>query len=88
MVHHGFGAVYGRRPACLPRHVADIAGVAQDFGALGVRLEREPDLEPGRLRRLTELGRPVVFDVRFDAELSLSADSRSAALRAGKGEAP
>jgi acetolactate synthase-1/2/3 large subunit len=88
MVHHGFGALYGRRPACLPRHVADIAGVAQDFGALGVRLEHALDFEPLRLRRLAELGRPVVFDVRFDAELSLSAGSRSAALHAGKAETP
>lgn len=88
MVHHGFGAVYGRMPHCLPRRVADIAGVAQDFGALGIRIEEPSDLDPRRLRKVAELGRPVVFDVRFDAELSLSAASRSAALRAAKGGAP
>jgi acetolactate synthase-1/2/3 large subunit len=88
MVHHGFEAVYGRMPHCLPRHVADIAGVAADFGALGIRIEEPSDLDPRKLRKVAELGRPVVFDVRFDSRLSLSAASRSAALRAGKGGMP
>jgi acetolactate synthase-1/2/3 large subunit len=84
MVHHGFNAVYGRTPTCLPRRVADIAGVARRFGAIGVCLKNAGDLDVTRLRRLARRGRPVVLDVRIDADLSLSAGSRSAALRAAK----
>jgi thiamine pyrophosphate-dependent acetolactate synthase large subunit-like protein len=73
--------VYGRRPASLPTHVADLAGVARDFGAVGVLIERPEDLEPEKLRALATLGRPVVLDVRIDPSLGLSANSRSGALR-------
>ncbi len=81
MVHHGFNAVFGRMPRALPSHVADLAGVARDFGAVGVRIERPEDLDRERLRGLASLGRPVVLDVRIDPSLALSVDSRSASLR-------
>jgi acetolactate synthase I/II/III large subunit len=81
MVHHGFDAVFGRRPSAMPSHMADLAGVARDFGAVGVRIERPGDLDPQRLRNLARLGRPVVLDVRIDPSLALSVDSRSASLR-------
>jgi acetolactate synthase I/II/III large subunit len=81
MVHHGFKKVFGRMPESLPRHIADLAGVAREFGAVGVRVEAPEDLEPERLRELGRLGRPVVLDVRIDPSLALSVDSRSAALQ-------
>jgi acetolactate synthase-1/2/3 large subunit len=81
MVHHGFHAVYGRRPDALPSHVADLSGVARDFGAVGVRIEKPEDLDRERLRGLAGLGRPVVLDIRIDPSLSLSAATRSGALR-------
>lgn len=80
MVHHGFAKVFGRRPAGLPSHVADLAGVAREFGAVGARVETPGDLDPQRLRALAKCGRPVVLDVRIDASLALSVASRSAAL--------
>ena len=81
MVHHGFRAVFNRAPKDLPSHVADLAGVARDFGAVGVRIERPEDLGRDRLRALAGIGRPVLLDVRIDPSLGLSADSRSASLR-------
>ena len=81
MVHHGFGAVYGREPKDMPTHVADLAGVARDFGAVGVRIERPEDLDRDRLRSLAKLGRPVILDVRLDASLALSVESRSASFK-------
>jgi acetolactate synthase-1/2/3 large subunit len=81
MVHHGFNAVYGRKPDLLPAHVADLAGVAASFGAVSMRIEAEEDLDPARLRALAVPGRPVLLDVRFDPSAALSVASRSAALR-------
>jgi thiamine pyrophosphate-dependent acetolactate synthase large subunit-like protein len=81
MVHHGFLAVFGRRPAGLPSHVADLAGVARELGAVGVRIERPEDLAPQALRALLASKGPVVLDVRIDPGLALSAGSRSASLR-------
>jgi acetolactate synthase-1/2/3 large subunit len=81
MVDHGFRAVYGRAPRGLPSHVADIAGVARSFGALGVRVEHEDDLAPEVLHSLARRGRPLVLDIRIDAAPVLSVGSRSAALR-------
>jgi acetolactate synthase-1/2/3 large subunit len=81
MVNHGFKAVFGRAPSGLPAHVADLAGVARDFGAVGVRIERPEDLDRERLQGLAALGRPVVLDVRIDPSLALSVESRSASLR-------
>ena len=81
MVHHGFHKVFGRLPGGLPKHVADLAGVARDFGAVGVRIDAPDQLRPERLRSVLERGRPGVLDIRIDPGLALSVDSRSAALR-------
>ncbi|MGH7296640.1 MAG: thiamine pyrophosphate-binding protein, partial [Polyangiaceae bacterium] len=81
MVHHGFGKVFGRLPEGLPTHVADLAGVAREFGAVGARVETADDLRPERLRSLVERGRPLVLDVRIDPSQALSVESRSAALQ-------
>jgi acetolactate synthase-1/2/3 large subunit len=85
MVNHGFSSVYGRAPRGMPSHVADLAGVARDFGAVGVRIERAEDLDRDRLRALSRLGRPVVLDIRIDPSLALSIESRSAALKGAAG---
>ncbi len=66
MVNHGFASVYGRAPAGMPSHVADLAGVAREFGAVGIRVDRPQDLDRERLRALAGLGRPVILDVRID----------------------
>jgi acetolactate synthase-1/2/3 large subunit len=81
MVNHGFASVYGRAPRELPSHVADLAGVAREFGAVGVRVERPEDLDCDRLRALASLKRPVVLDVRVDTSLALSVESRSASFK-------
>jgi acetolactate synthase I/II/III large subunit len=81
MVHHGFQSVFGRRPDGLPSDVADLAGVAESFGAIGVRISEPEHLRPEYLRSLASQGRPVILDVRFDSALALSAESRSASLR-------
>ena len=81
MVHHGFQAVYGRRPQTLPSLVADVAGVASALGAKGVRIETPDDLSPKRLARLGAVRAPVVLDVRIDADFALSVGSRSASLK-------
>ncbi|HEY2514059.1 MAG TPA: thiamine pyrophosphate-binding protein [Polyangiaceae bacterium] len=81
MIHHGFQAVYGRRPRGLPAHVADLAETARGLGAIGVRIDDPSALAPEKLRPLLEPRRPVVLDVRIDAEVSLSAATRSASLR-------
>jgi acetolactate synthase-1/2/3 large subunit len=81
MVHHGFNAVYERMPKDMPSRVADLAGVAREFGAVGVRIERPEDLDCDRLRALARLGRPVVLDVRIDSTLALSVESRSASFK-------
>lgn len=81
MVHHGFEAVFGRRPAGLPSRIADVAGVATSLGAKGVRIETPQDLSPKRLRSLSEHDGPVVLDVRIDPDFALSVGSRSASLR-------
>jgi acetolactate synthase-1/2/3 large subunit len=81
MVHHGFQAVFGRRPDGLPSHVADIAGVANSLGAKGVRIDSPDQLSPKKLERLGEHRGPVVLDVRIDPHFALSVGSRSASLR-------
>ena len=81
MVNHGFASVYGRAPKDMPSHVADLAGVAREFGAVGVRIEKAEDLERDRLRALAGLGRPVILDVRIDPSLALSVLSRSASFK-------
>ncbi len=81
MVHHGFQSVFGREPKGMPVRVADLAGVARDFGAVGVRIERPEDLDIDRLRELAGLGQPLVLDVRIDASFALSVESRSASFK-------
>jgi acetolactate synthase-1/2/3 large subunit len=81
MVHHGFQAVFGRRPDALPYTVADIAGVARSLGAVGVVVETPEDLGVETLKRLADVEGPVVLDVRIDPEFALSVGSRSASLR-------
>ena len=81
MVHHGFRKVFGRLPQGLPQHVADLAGVAREFGAIGVRVDTPDDLRPERLQAAASQGRPVVLDIRIDPSLALSVESRSAALQ-------
>jgi acetolactate synthase-1/2/3 large subunit len=85
MVHHGFKAVFGRRPTELPSVVADIAGVARSFGAESLCVRTLADLDPVRLRKLASQGRPLVVDVRFDAGTAISVGSRSASLSNFKG---
>ncbi|HEY6464292.1 MAG TPA: thiamine pyrophosphate-binding protein, partial [Polyangiaceae bacterium] len=81
MVNHGFKKVFGRLPTHLPAHMADLAGVARAFGAVGVRIDAPEQLAPERLRAVVEPGRPTVLDIRVDPSLALSVESRSAALR-------
>jgi hypothetical protein len=58
MVHHGFQAVFGRRPQALPSPVAEIAGVARSFGAKGIIIEKPEDLDPSSLRRAADHDAP------------------------------
>jgi acetolactate synthase-1/2/3 large subunit len=81
MIHHGFQAVYGRAPRGLPSRAADLARTAASFGAVGMRVQRASDLDAGRVRALVRAGRPALLDTRFDASVTLSADTRSASLR-------
>jgi acetolactate synthase-1/2/3 large subunit len=81
MVHHGFQAVFGRRPETLPSKVADIAEVARAMGARGVKIETPADLDVELLKRLSDHDGPVVLDVRIDPDFALSVGSRSASLR-------
>jgi acetolactate synthase-1/2/3 large subunit len=81
MVHHGFSAIFGRVPEAFPGRVANLAGVAESFGAIGAVIERPEDLEPRALRALARRGRPVLLDVRIDPDDSLSLDSRIASVK-------
>lgn len=81
MIHHGFSTVYGRVPPNMPSNVADLAAVAEGFGAIGLRVDSPGDLAPARLRRALASGRPVVLDIRIDPGESLTADGRAAAIR-------
>jgi acetolactate synthase-1/2/3 large subunit len=81
MVHHGFQAVFGRRPEALPSKIADIADVARALGAKGVKIEVPADLAVDNLKRIAAHDGPVVLDVRIDPEFALSVGSRSASLR-------
>ena len=81
MIDHGFATVFGRSPSILPKRTADLAGVARELGAIGACIRTPEELEPARLRSLAGSGRPVVLDVRIDPTLSLSAGTRSAALK-------
>ena len=87
MVDHGFDAVYGQVPACLPNRLADLGGVASAFGAVGIRVATPDDLDIHVLRRHIASGRPVVLDARIDWTESLTKDTRSASLKHFKGSA-
>jgi len=80
MVHHGFNTTFGRTGASFPSHVADLASVAEGFGAVGVRLQRPADLELQNIQHLPRLQRPVVLDVRIDPAHVLSVHSRIASV--------
>jgi acetolactate synthase I/II/III large subunit len=81
MVHHGFKAVFGRRPEGLPSRVSDIAGVARALGAKAATIQAPADLASYNLKRFLDHYGPVVLDVRIDPEFALSVGSRSASLR-------
>jgi acetolactate synthase-1/2/3 large subunit len=81
MVDHGFRSVYGRVPEGLPSRVADLARVAEGFGAIGVTVAGPRDLDAERLRALAFRGRPLVLDIRVDPAIALSPESRSPSLR-------
>jgi acetolactate synthase I/II/III large subunit len=80
MVHHGMKKIFGRVSDAMPKHLANLAGVAREFGAVGALVESIEDLAPERLRALAGKGRPVVLDIRIDPSLALSVDSRAASL--------
>jgi acetolactate synthase-1/2/3 large subunit len=81
IVEHGFQAVFGRVPKGMPSRIADLAGVARAFGAVGVTIDSSEHLRPDRLRALWSPDRPVVLDVRVDARAALSVATRSSAMR-------
>jgi acetolactate synthase I/II/III large subunit len=81
MVHHGFSAIFGRVPEQFPTHVANLAGVAESFGAVGAVARAPVDLDPERLRSLLRFKRPVLLDVRVDGEDVLSIESRISAVK-------
>ena len=81
MVEHGFASVYGRSPSTMPERPADLAAVARAYGAVSARVETPADLEPERLRSLTESRRPVVLDIRTNPRVALSSTGRNEAMR-------
>jgi acetolactate synthase-1/2/3 large subunit len=81
MVHHGFSSIFGRVPDEFPGRVANLAGVAESFGAIGVVIEAPEDLNPALLRALAGRGRPVLLDVRIDPDDALSIESRIASVK-------
>jgi acetolactate synthase-1/2/3 large subunit len=81
MVNHGFQCVYGRTPDFLPDRVADLSMIAKACGAIGVVVSRPSDLSSQTLREYASAGRPVVLDIRIDANEALTQDTRSASLK-------
>lgn len=81
MVEHGFRAVYGRAPGGLVRNVADLASVAEGMGARGIVIRSPRELDALPMAELATSSRPTVLDVRIDARESLTASTRSAALK-------
>ncbi|MBK9001616.1 MAG: thiamine pyrophosphate-binding protein [Myxococcales bacterium] len=89
MVEHGFQAVYGRSPDGLAHARGDFAVVARALGAAGVCIERPEQLERACLSEtLRSRSGPIVLDVRIDPSESLTRETRSAAIRHFRGEAP
>ncbi len=83
MVEHGMRTVYGRAAVPLAHHTADIAAAARAFGGVGVRVETPDHLAKAFLRDAVAHadGLPLVLDIRIDPTESLTADTRSAALK-------
>jgi acetolactate synthase-1/2/3 large subunit len=81
MVNHGFDFVYGKVPDGLPDRVADIAGVAESLGAVGIRIGSLRDLKGLKLQELAGVGRPVVLDVRVDPAVAMSKSQRAASVQ-------
>lgn len=80
MVDAGNTHIYGRRCPGLPSTTADVAGIANACGAVGVTVARTSDLPAGRLASLLAIGKPIVLDVRIDPSEKLSLSTRIASL--------
>jgi len=70
----GFARAYQGAPTEASRRMwtyndVDIAKVATDLGALGIRVDKPADLRPA-LERALAAGRPAVLDVRTDIEVT------------------
>jgi len=68
----GFDRVYGGQQSDWAREIwtfskVNFARIAEDMGAVGIRVEDPKDL-PGALQRALKAGRPVVIDVVTDIE--------------------
>jgi acetolactate synthase I/II/III large subunit len=81
MVEHGFRTVYGATPAGFVSNVADHAAAANALGATGVLVTTSADLDPERLRAHAQARRPVVLDIRIDANEALTPGTRAASIR-------
>jgi acetolactate synthase-1/2/3 large subunit len=69
----GFDRVYGGNPTERSRELwtyskVNFAKIAEDIGAVGIRVEKAADFEPA-LRRALTLDRPVIIDVVTDIEV-------------------
>ncbi|MDR0344632.1 MAG: thiamine pyrophosphate-binding protein [Nocardiopsaceae bacterium] len=69
----GFERVYGPDVTARSRELwtftdVDFSAVADDVGALGIRVGKPGDLRPA-IERALEAGRPVIVDVRTDPEI-------------------
>ena len=56
-----------RRASCGPTRKVNFARIAEDMGALGIRVEKPADL-PGALAQALAANRPVVIDVVTDID--------------------
>jgi acetolactate synthase I/II/III large subunit len=70
----GFDAAYGGEPTPASRRMwtytdVDLARLATDMGALGIRVDKPGDLRPA-LEGALAAGRPAVIDVRTDIEVT------------------
>ena len=70
----GFERAYGGEPTEASRRMwtyndVDLARVATDMGALGIRVDKPGDLRPA-LERALAAGRPAVIDVRTDINVT------------------
>lgn len=81
MVEHGFRTVYGAAPAGFVSRVADLAGVANAIGAIGLIVESPADLVAHRLGAFARARLPIVLDIRIDASEALTPGTRAASIR-------